>query len=683
MHQPVPKTEDATAEYAPARIDIAVGADAGAVQLEPLGERGYARREPHPPASISNLGDRIFALVTTGFAGLIVAILGTMLVILAYQGRLSMAHFGLSFLTGTTWDPIHGVFGGAPAILGTVYTSLLALFIAAPIALLVAIFLTELAPRWMRFGLGFLVELLAAVPSIVYGLWALFVLVPLVSSRIEPPLIQHFGNSPLFSGYPLGLGIFTASLILAVMILPTITAISRDVMLAVPNNQRDAMLALGATRWETTWKVVVPYARSGIIGAIILGLGRAVGETMAAQMVIGNREAVTGSLFQPGTTMAATIVNQLQEASDDLHRSALIELALILMLVTLVLNAVARLLVWRVTASPRLPRTGGAATPTRVGKMAVAGNLLPALGGLARAPRRAGGILRSSLERSLGSTYAVRNALNRLGAGLALLCLVLAIIPLGAMLGYVFAQGASSLSLSFFTQLPVPAGETGGGMSNAILGTLELIPLACAVGLPIGIMSGIYLSRTGAGRFAQAVRFVTDVVAGTPSIVAGVVAYVVVVIPFGYSAVAGSIALGLLMFPTVTRATEEAIKLVPAPIREAALALGLPEWKAMLRIILPAATNGIVTAIMLGIARVAGETAPLYFTIFGSPNLPGSPLKPVHALPLQIWLYATGPYAEWHREAWAGAFVLFSLVVGLNLAARLLTYRLVKRMGTA
>ena len=194
-----------------------------------------------------------------------------------------------------------------------------------------------------------MVELLAAVPSIVYGLWALIVLVPLVRDHIQPPLIDHFGNTPFFSGYPIGLGVFTASLILSIMILPTIASISRDVMLAVPNSQRDAMLALGATRWETTWKVVVPYARSGIIGAIVLALGRAVGETMAVQMVIGNTQSFNLSLFNFGTTMPATIVNQFTEATGETYLSALIELALILMIVTIILNAIARLLVWRVT----------------------------------------------------------------------------------------------------------------------------------------------------------------------------------------------------------------------------------------------------------------------------------------------------------------------------------------------
>jgi phosphate transport system permease protein len=307
-----------------------------------------ASRQPHALAASSNLGDRIFVYTTTAFAALVVGALALMLAVLIWQSRSSLQKFGLSFITSATWDPIRNIYGAAPSIAGTIYTSFLALLIAAPLGVMVAIFLVEISPRRLRFPLGFVIELLAAVPSIVYGLWALFVLVPIVRDYIQPPLIDHFGNTPFFSGYPLGLGVFTASLILAVMILPTIAAISRDAMMAVPNRQRDAMLALGATRWEAAWKVVVPIARSGIIGGIILGLGRALGETMAVQMVIGNNmNTISLSVFNTGTTMPATIVNQFTEAVGELNRSALIEIALILMVLTVIVNGVARVLVWR------------------------------------------------------------------------------------------------------------------------------------------------------------------------------------------------------------------------------------------------------------------------------------------------------------------------------------------------
>ncbi len=611
-------------------------------------------RDPHARSGIVDWGDRAFTWITGGFATLIIAIVGIMIAVLAYQGRDSITRFGPGFLTSSSWDATRDIYGAAPSILGTVYTSLLALALAAPVGILVAIFLTEMAPRRIRFPLGFIVELLAAVPSIVYGLWALFVLVPLVAQHVQPWLIQHFGNTPFFSGTPIGLGYLTASLILAVMILPTITSISRDVMLAVPNSQRDAMLALGGTRWETIWKVVIPYARSGIVGAIILALGRAVGETMAVQMVIGNNLSSSLSLFNEGTTLPATIVNQFSEAAG-LQRSALIELALLLMLVSILLNAVARVLV---------ARTGKVGGRQRV-------SVLHRLPGFSRL--------------SVGMThFHVRRVIDRVGTALALVALVVAIIPLGAMLFYVIEQGASSINFAFFTQTPAAAGTAGGGMSSQILGTLVLILIACCVGLPVGILSGIYLSRSQNMGFARTVRFVTDVVAGTPSIVAGMVAYALVVIPLGsFSALSGGVALGLLMFPTVTRASEETIKLVPAAIREAGLALGLPEWKTMGRIILPAAASGIVTAIMLGIARVAGETAPLVFTAFGNDANPGSPFSAVGALPLKIWVYATGPYDTWHQQAWAGALTLFAIIVVLNLLARTLTYRLSKRVANA
>jgi phosphate transport system permease protein len=308
------------------------------------------KREPHTLARSSNAGDRVFDGLTTAAALTAVGALVLIVGVLVVQSRETIGRFRFSFLTTSTWDPIHNVFGAAPAIMGTIYTSLLALLIAGPVGVMVAVFLSEIAPRRIRFGLGFLVELLAAVPSIVYGLWALYVLVPLVRDYVEIPLTNHFGSFPLFQGTPIGLGILTAVTILSIMILPTIAAVSRDALQAIPNSHRDAMLALGATRWETTWKVVVPAARSGIVGALILALGRAVGETMAVQLVIGNvLSKFTYSLFGFGTTLTATMVNQFAEATGDVYRSALIESALILMLVTVVLNGLARALVWRVS----------------------------------------------------------------------------------------------------------------------------------------------------------------------------------------------------------------------------------------------------------------------------------------------------------------------------------------------
>ena len=238
-------------------------------------------------------------------------------------------------------------FGALPAIYGTVLSSLLALLIAGPIGLMAAIFLAELAPHWLDGPLSFLIELLASIPSVVYGLWGLYVLLPILRDPIETSLHKSLGFLPFFDCTPLGLGMLGAVVILSIMIVPYATAVARDVLRAVPNDQREAMLALGATRWETIWRVVIPYARSGIVGGLMLALGRAVGETMAVTMLIGNRPDISVCLFAPGYTLASQIANEFTEAVSNIHLSVLIELGLVLFVITLLLNALAQLLVWR------------------------------------------------------------------------------------------------------------------------------------------------------------------------------------------------------------------------------------------------------------------------------------------------------------------------------------------------
>jgi phosphate transport system permease protein len=305
-----------------------------------------------------NLGDLGFRLITALFAGSAVLTLAAMAVQMTRASALSLERFGLRFITGRDWDPVREFFGALPFIYGTVVSSLLALVIAVPVSLGVAIYLAELAPLWVRRPLGFVIELLAAIPSVVYGLWGIFVLAPWLRGTVEPALERTLGFLPLFRGTPRGVGMLAGGLILAIMILPTIASVSRDVMRAVPNTLREGALALGATRWETVRAAVLPQARSGIVGAVILGLGRALGETMAVTMVIGNRAEISASLFAPSYTMASVIANEYTEASGDLYLAALSEIGLLLFAVTLALNMVARLLVWRVG---RLP--GGAGRP--------------------------------------------------------------------------------------------------------------------------------------------------------------------------------------------------------------------------------------------------------------------------------------------------------------------------------
>ena len=276
----------------------------------------------------------------------IVALIVTELVL---RSQLTIAKFGVRFFFDSAWDPVNNNFGALPFVYGTLVSSLIALIIAVPLAVGVAIFITEMCPRMLRGTLSFLTELLAAIPSVVYGLWAVFVLVPLLRERVDPILIKVLGWTGLFAEPNFGIGMFAAGIILAIMILPIISSLTREVMTAVPNSQREAVLALGATRWEMIRVGVLRNARIGIVGSIILGLGRALGETMAVTMVIGNSPQIVKNLLAPGYSMASVIANEFSEASDDVYRSALIEIGLALFLVTIVVNAFARLLVWAVT----------------------------------------------------------------------------------------------------------------------------------------------------------------------------------------------------------------------------------------------------------------------------------------------------------------------------------------------
>jgi len=304
---------------------------------------------PLIPAKASKAPDSVFsgAMLACGLSLLAVVLL--IVIELVLQSRLSIHAFGWSFFKGTNWDPVSGDFGALPFIYGTLVSSLVALVMAIPLSIGVAVFITEMCPKPLRGTISFLTELLAAIPSVVYGLWAIFVLAPLLRTHIQPWLAKYLGWTGLFSGPPFGIGMLAAGIILAIMIVPIIAAITREVLTAVPQQQREAVLALGATRWEMIRVGVLRNARTGIVGAIILGLGRALGETMAVTMVIGNSPQIARSLFAPGYTMASVIANEFTEATGDLYLSALVEIGLGLFLVTIVVNILAGLLVWSVT----------------------------------------------------------------------------------------------------------------------------------------------------------------------------------------------------------------------------------------------------------------------------------------------------------------------------------------------
>jgi phosphate transport system permease protein len=324
-------------------------------------------RQSHKPASVlekirssqprsSRIPDEIFRWIIVLCAISVFAIVVLVVWELVDKSKLSLHQFGIHFFYGRDWDPVNDVYGALPFIYGTLVSSLIALVLAVPLSVGVAVYITEMCPQRLRAIISFLVELLAAIPSVIYGLWGIFVLAPLLRDYVEPFLAKTLGWTGLFDGPMYGLGMLAAGIILAIMVVPVIASITREVMTAVPQNQREAVLALGATRWEMIRMGVLRNARIGIVGGVILGLGRALGETMAVTMIIGNRPEISKSLFAPGYTMASVIANEFSEATGDLYLSALVEIGLALFLVTLVVNALARLLVWSITGGTASPR---------------------------------------------------------------------------------------------------------------------------------------------------------------------------------------------------------------------------------------------------------------------------------------------------------------------------------------
>jgi phosphate transport system permease protein len=300
-------------------------------------------------------GERLFGLTTVGAAWLVLLLLLGTAVSMAWGGRLAFSTFGFGFLTSREWNPVEGHFGALVPIYGTLVTSAIALIIAVPVSVGIALFLTEIAPRWARGPIGIAIELLAAIPSIIYGMWGLFVFAPWLGEHVQPWLIEHLGNTPilgpLFEGAPIGIGMLTAGIVLGIMIIPFVAAVARDVFAAVPPSLREAAVALGSTRWEILSRVTLPYTRSAIVGAVFLGLGRALGETMAVTFVLGNAHDLSISLLMPSNSIAATIANEFTEADTDLYRSSLIALAFLLFVVTFIVLSLAKLLLSRMDRS--------------------------------------------------------------------------------------------------------------------------------------------------------------------------------------------------------------------------------------------------------------------------------------------------------------------------------------------
>ncbi len=672
----------------------------------------------------SGLGDWIFRNLTLLFAFFTVVLILGIAITLFLASRQNIAHTGFNFLKTSTWDPVApdtdklvgDLYGVLPFIYGTLVTSAIALLIAVPIGVGAAIFLAEIAPRWLSTPLSFLIEMLAAVPSIVYGFWALLYLVPLMQTKGEKWLHAALGHIPLFataddSGS--GQSFLCAGLILALMVLPFITAVSRDVLRTVPMAQREAAYGMGATKWEGIKSVVLRYASGGIIGAIMLGLGRAIGETMAVTIVIGSKvnipklgDPTSFSLFRPGYTMTSILADQYPSPNSPLHISALTQVALTLFLVTIVLNAMARGLVW-LTAL----RSGGTSSEFSIkAKNAIMFSLQAAgillFGGALLyqmwhdfSTRGTGGFFSGAFL--ITAFLVILGAFNRYIPGkpffvkwrqfcnsfAMIMCGVAALLGCAALLlllYFVVKEGLSSLNAQFF-RMPNSMNPEQGGMRHAIAGTLLFIGMASSIGIPVGILGGIFLSEFGNNKLGFYIRFATDLLNGVPSIVIGIFAYQMVILSplntkhenFGF---AGGFALGIMMIPTVMRTTEELVRLVPQALREASLALGATQVRTIWKIVLPAAKSGIVTGVLLAVARIAGETAPLLMVGCNSTLWNLNPHNQLASLPVQIYVLRDQGTDLAMKQSWGISLVLVALVLGLNIIARFLTRN---RMGAA
>lgn len=679
----------------------------------------------------TNVGDRIFAGLTAIFASLIIFFVGLFAIVFTVGSWNAIWHNGLEFFTTFNW-PENGFdnpqFGALNYIYGTLVTSAIALLIGGLASMGAAIYLSEYAPSWLRAPLSFMVELLAAVPSIVYGFWGVQFLSGIMSGPqgVEQSLHNVFGWLPMFdnlvattTGRELkvafnGRDILVASLVLAVMVIPTITSITRDVIRTVPDSQREGMLAMGATKWQSIRRAVLPYGQRGIIGAIILGLGRALGETIAVAFLIGGASTLVGpqtSLLNRGETIASKFANNYNEISpaDSSGFASFLELGLVLFVITLFINMLAQ---WLVNRSGKYARQKQTTlfdnllkwVQTLIFPIVVlafspfisvwVALVIITIWGLWRGlktyqvrseeqgqPLPRGLQLLADPEKS----YRYRKFQNSFMQILFVVALAVAIVPLAAIFILVATKGLPVLFQPDFlvndtSGRPLFGGTptNNTGIAQAILGTGILVGLGSLIGIPLGLLAGIYLSEYGDNRFGRLVRFMADVLQGIPSIIMGLFVLTVVIntslfVPGQkYNGWAGALALAIMMVPIITRTTEEILRLVPGSLREAALALGVPKWKSTLTVVLPAALSGVVTGVILGVARIAGETAPILLTARGNDSFNGLNDQ-TPALTLIMYTYGRRPDALAVDRSWGAAFTLMVIVLLLAVGVRFLT----------
>lgn len=619
--------------------------------------------------------DSIFQKTSQGLAIAILLLVAAIVIELAIAAVPALKEFGLGFLWTMEWNPVKNIYGILPQIYGTLVSSLVAIVLAMPLGVGIAIFLNEdIAPKVVRVPISFAIELLAAIPSVVYGLWGISVLLPALRPLMRG-LHQNLGWIPFFSTLPANRSLLPTILVLTLMILPIVVALSRDAIASVPMELRMGAMAIGANRWEFISGIAIPASMSGIIGAAVLSLGRAIGETMAAVMLIGNANQINWSWLAPSSTIASLVASQFSEAKE-LQLSALLYAALVLMALTLIVNIFANSFITYFHSSPQKRRD-------------VSPNFIEQDRDLLDTELKSSLLSSPSMENELITPSEITleispkwkpNPIKRKIVSMILttgifLGTAIAIFVFSSILFSLIAKGASRFDLAAFTELPPPPLESGGGFRNAITGTLLMVGIGAGLSAPIGLGAAIYLVEFGQNKLlSQWVRFFNGVLSGVPSILCGLFAYGLVVLTSGtFSAIAGGVALAVVMLPTIARTSEEALKAVAPELREGAIAIGASPIQAITLIIIPAATPAIMTGIVLAIARATGETAPLLFTALFSQYGFNGLWKPVASMSVLIYNFALSPYPNDQALAWTAALVVVALILSISIAARFLT----------
>lgn len=628
--------------------------------------------------------DKLVRYLLMAVASTAVLVLLAILVFITNNSLQAMWNIDLwNFLTGDEWKPSENKYGAGSIILGTLLVTFGSLVFAVPVGIASAIFMSEIANGKIRKLLKPLVELFAGIPSVVYGFFGLMVLVPALAGMFPEQM-------------PTGFAWLTGSMLLGFMALPTIISISEDALKAVPQTYREASLAMGATRWETTSKVVVPAAVSGIASAVILGIGRAVGETMAVMMVTGNSALVPEPLwniFSFIRTITATLALEMPEVVvGSTHYSALFLLGLVLMLIVLAINLCAKQAVAGVDRKMHgiqgkhpLRSIFGKKGAKKFKRSLIAVITFAAvfMGCSLFVSNLAAIILALAIATAIFALQILSKKLNRMAVQkfmhtLMLLAVVLCVVILAVILLDIFIKALPAISWEFLTDYPKNAGKDGG-IFPAIVGTLEIIVGTAAIALPLGILSGTYLSEYAKdSKFTKAIEQTIDVLNGTPSIVFALfgVSAIVIILGLGVSLISGCITLAFMILPVIIRTTEGAIENIPMHVREASYALGANKWQTTFKVVLPAAIGGIMTGAILGLGRAAGETAPVMFTaaVLMKYSVGFNPLEPVMVLPYHLYYLATEGTADPSMQ-YATALVLLVIVLSMFLIANIIRER--------